>query len=232
MNIVITGASKGIGYAIAEIFAANGHDLYVTSKTASALELAVAKLKNQYPNVKIESMPADLSIQAEVTAFAHWCLAKTTPTILINNAGYFVPGKLQNEADGQLQDQLNTNLFSTYHLTRALLPNMLANQAGHIFNICSIASLGAYENGGAYSISKFALLGFSKNLRLELKDKGIKVTAVCPGAVYTNSWSGSGVDPNSIMEAGDIAKMIYAATQLSPQAVVEDIIMRPQLGDL
>jgi short-subunit dehydrogenase len=232
MNIVITGASKGIGYAIAEIFAANGHDLYVTSKTASALELAIAKLKNQYPNVKIEFMPADLSIQSEVTAFAHWCLAKTTPTILINNAGYFVPGKLQNEADGQLQDQLNTNLFSTYHLTRALLPNMLANQAGHIFNICSIASLGAYENGGAYSISKFALLGFSKNLRLELKDKGIKVTAVCPGAVYTNSWSGSGVDPKRIMEAGDIAKMIYAATQLSPQAVVEDIIMRPQLGDL
>jgi short-subunit dehydrogenase len=109
---------------------------------------------------------------------------------------------------------------------------MLSNHAGHIFNICSIASLAAYENGGAYSISKFALLGFSKNLRLELKDQGIKVTAVCPGAVYTNSWSGSGVDPKRIMEASDIAKMIYAATQLSTQAVVEDIVMRPQLGDL
>jgi short-subunit dehydrogenase len=232
MNIIITGASKGIGYAIAEIFAAHGHDLYVTSKTADALELAVATLKKQYPNVKIESMPADLSQKAEVTNFAHWCLAKTIPTILINNAGYFVPGKLQDEADGQLQDQLNTNLFSAYHLTRALLPSMIENKAGHIFNICSIASLAAYENGGAYSISKFALLGFSKNLRLELKDKGIKVTAVCPGAVFTNSWAGSGVDPKRIMEASDIAKMIYAASQLSPQAVVEDIVMRPQLGDL
>jgi short-subunit dehydrogenase len=232
MNIIITGASKGIGYAIAEIFAAHGHDLYVTSKTADALELAVATLKKQYPNVKIESMPADLSQKAEVTNFAHWCLAKTIPTILINNAGYFVPGKLQDEADGQLQDQLNTNLFSAYHLTRALLPSMIENKAGHIFNICSIASLAAYENGGAYSISKFALLGFSKNLRLELKDKGIKVTAVCPGAVFTNSWAGSGVDPKRIMEASDIAKMIYAASQLSPQAVVEDFVMRPQLGDL
>ena len=232
MNIIITGASKGIGYAIAEIFAAHGHDLYVTSKTADALELAVATLKKQYPNVKIESMPADLSQKAEVTNFAHWCLAKTIPTILINNAGYFVPGKLQDEADGQLQDQLNTNLFSAYHLTRALLPSMIENKAGHIFNICSIASLAAYENGGAYSISKFALLGFSKNLRLELKDKVIKVTAVCPGAVFTNSWAGSGVDPKRIMEASDIAKMIYAASQLSPQAVVEDIVMRPQLGDL
>jgi short-subunit dehydrogenase len=109
---------------------------------------------------------------------------------------------------------------------------MFATGAGHIFNICSIASLAAYENGGAYSISKFALLGFSKNLRLELKDSGIKVTAVCPGAVFTNSWAGSGVDPKRIMDANDIAKMIYAATQLSAQAVVEDIVMRPQLGDL
>jgi short-subunit dehydrogenase len=109
---------------------------------------------------------------------------------------------------------------------------MLKKGRGHIFNICSIASLNAYENGGSYSISKFALLGFSKNLRLELKDKGIKVTAVCPGAVYTNSWAGSGVDPQRIMEANDIAEMIYAATQLSPQAVVEDIVMRPLLGDL
>ena len=165
-------------------------------------------------------------------AFSKWCLQKTQADILINNAGYFVPGKLMEEADGQLQGQLDTNLFSAYHLTRAILPSMLTKKSGHIFNICSIASLGAYENGGAYSISKFALLGFSKNLRLELKDKGIKVTAVCPGAAYTNSWAGSGVDPKRIMEASDIAKMIYASTQLSNQAVVEDIIMRPQLGDL
>jgi len=232
MNIVVTGASKGIGYAIAEIFAANGHNLYLTSKTPASLAKAVDTLKTQYPTIQVEYMPADLSIQGEVSSFASWCLSKTQPNILINNAGYFVPGQLQNEADGQLQDQLNTNLFSAYHLTRALLPSMLAQKAGHIFNICSIASLHAYENGGAYSISKFALLGFSKNLRMELKDKGIKVTAVCPGAVYTNSWSGSGVDPKRIMEANDIAKMVYAASQLSPQAVVEDMVMRPQLGDL
>ena len=66
----------------------------------------------------------------------------------------------------------------------------------------------------------------------ELKDKGIKVTGVYPGATYTNSWAGSGVAPSRIMEAEDIAKMIFAATQLSPQAVVEDIVMRPLLGDL
>ena len=232
MNIIITGASKGIGYAIAEIFAANGHNLYLTSKTASSLQAAAANLQQQYPSVVIDSFPADLSIKSDVISFSKWCLEKTTPHILVNNAGYFVPGKLQDEAEGQLEQQLNTNLFSAYHLTRALLPSMLTAGSGHIFNICSIASLNAYEYGGSYSISKFALLGFSKNLRLELKNSGIKVTAVCPGAVFTNSWAGSGVDPKRIMEANDIAKMIYAATQLSAQAVVEDIVMRPQLGDL
>lgn len=232
MNIIITGASKGIGFAIAQQFAAHGHDLYLTSKTPADLEKAATDLRAQFPLENIEYFASDLSQKANVDAFSKWCLQKTQADILINNAGYFVPGKLMEEAEGQLQGQLDTNLFSAYHLTRAILPSMLTKKSGYIFNICSIASLGAYENGGAYSISKFALLGFSKNLRLELKDKGIKVTAVCPGAAYTNSWAGSGVDPKRIMEASDIAKMIYASTQLSNQAVVEDIIMRPQLGDL
>jgi short-subunit dehydrogenase len=109
---------------------------------------------------------------------------------------------------------------------------MMKAKSGHIFNICSIASLNAYENGGAYSISKFAMYGFSKNLREEMKPYGIKVTHVLPGAAYTDSWSGSGIDPGRIMEAADIARMIYAAAHLSQQACVEEIIIRPQLGDL
>jgi len=124
------------------------------------------------------------------------------------------------------------NLYSAYHLTRTLLPAMIARKAGHIFNMCSVASLKAYPNGGAYSISKFALAGFSANLREEMKAFGIKVTTVYPGAAYTDSWAGSGVDPQRIMEAGDIADMILAAARLSPQATVEEIILRPQLGDL
>ena len=95
-----------------------------------------------------------------------------------------------------------------------------------------MASLGAYPNGGAYSISKFALLGFTKNLRKELQPHGIKVTAIIPGAAYTDSWKGSGVAEERLMEANDIAKAIYNATQLSPQAVIEEILIRPQLGDL
>jgi len=155
-----------------------------------------------------------------------------TPSILINNAGFFLPGNIMEEAQGILEIQIGANLYAAYYTSRAIVPAMMKAGKGHIFNVCSIASLQAYPQGGSYSISKFALDGFSKNLRLELKDKGIKVTGVYPGATYTNSWVGSGVEPSRIMEAQDIAKMIFAATQLSPQAVVEDIVMRPQKGDL
>ena len=99
-------------------------------------------------------------------------------------------------------------------------------------NICSVASLKAYPNGGAYSISKFALAGFTKNLREEMKDKGIKVTAIYPGAAYTDSWAKSGIERSRFMEADDVAATIFGLTQLSPKAVVEEIIMRPQLGDI
>jgi short-subunit dehydrogenase len=232
MNVVITGASQGIGFAIAEIFANAGYTLSLCSKTKENIAAAGNSLAVKYPHATIHFTHADLSKKEQCTQFANWCLEKGSPTILINNAGYFSPGNIQDEADNALEQQMAVNLYSAYHTTRALLPAMLKMGKGHIFNICSIASLNAYAQGGSYSISKFALLGFSKNLRLELKDKGIKVTAVCPGATYTNSWNGSGIDPMRIMESEDIAKMIFAAAHLSPQAVVEDIVMRPQKGDL
>jgi len=232
MLVVITGASQGIGYAVAEAFAAAGHSLCICSKTASRLKEATESLQKTYPTVTIHSMQADLSKQSDCDAFGNWCLSLGTPSILINNAGFFLPGNLMEEAQGVLETQIAANLYSAYYTSRAIVPAMIKAGNGHIFNICSIASLHAYPQGGSYSISKYALDGFSKNLREELKDKGIKVTGVYPGATYTNSWAGSGVAPTRIMEAQDIAKMIYAATQLSPQAVVEDIVMRPQLGDL
>lgn len=232
MNVVITGASQGIGLAIAAAFANAGYTLCLCSKTKANMDAAGNSLASKYPNAIIHFTHADLSQKEQCVKFANWCLEKGTPSILVNNAGYFSPGNIQDEADDALEKQMAVNLYSAYHTTRALLPAMLKMGKGHVFNICSIASLNAYAQGGSYSISKFALLGFSKNLRLELKDKGIKVTAVCPGAVYTNSWVGSGVDPLRIMESEDIAKMIFAAAHLSPQAVVEDIVMRPQLGDL
>ena len=232
MNIIITGASKGIGKAIAEIFAADGHHLFLTSRGELPLYKTMEELQTKYPAATIKAKPFDLSSKEGATGFAGWCLSQAVPDVVINNAGAFEPGSIYNERDGLLEDQLAINLFSAYHFTRSILPPMMERKAGHIFNICSIAAVKAYANGGAYSISKYALHGFSKNLREEMKPFNIKVTAVFPGAVLTDSWGDYDNSNHRIMEATDIAKMIFAAARLSPAACVEDIIIRPQLGDL
>lgn len=233
MNVVITGASKGIGNAIAHAFAARNYNLFLCSRSATALYEAVEDLYLYYPNLRIKALPADLSTQAGCEEFASFVLnVESSIDILVNNAGNFVPGSVYNEPGGQLEQMISNNLYSAYHLTRGLIGKMIEQKSGHIFNICSIASVAAYANGGSYSISKYAMLGFGKNLREEMKPFNIKVTNVLPGAAYTSSWAGSGIDPQRIMEAQDIAKLVVAASDLSPQACVEEIIVRPQLGDL
>lgn len=232
MNVIITGASKGLGKAFAEKFAAAGHHLFLCARDEQVLAATKKQLLEKYAGCTIDFVATDISKKENAIAFGNFCLQFGTPQALINNAGSFLPGNIHEEADGTFETMLDTNLCSAYHLTRTVLPAMMQAKHGHIFNMCSIASLAAYANGGSYSISKFALLGFSKNLREELKSYNIKVTAVMPGAVYTDSWSGSGVNPERLMQVEDVANMVYAASLLSPRACVEEIIMRPQLGDL
>jgi short-subunit dehydrogenase len=232
MEVIVTGASKGIGKSIAEIFAANGHNLYICSKNEVNLYKTTEEITTKYPGITIKAKPFDLADKKKAVEFAEWCLSYATPDVLVNNAGFFEPGNTYDEPDGTLESQVAVNLYSAYHVTRGIVPAMMKRRAGHIYNVCSIASIGAYPNGGAYSISKFALYGFTRNLREEMKSHGIKVTALLPGAVMTDSWGSFDNSQKRIMEAGDIAKLVYHTTFLSPQACVEDIIVRPLLGDL
>jgi short-subunit dehydrogenase len=233
MNCIVTGASKGLGRAIAERFAAGGYNLYLCSRNPRVLTTAHEELSARYPSITVRSAVFDLAIREEVLSFGKWVLDQGIPVdVLVNNAGQFIPGNVHDEPEGALEHLIAVNLYSAYHLSRALLGDMMARKTGHIFNMCSVASLKAYPNGGAYSISKFALAGLSANLREEMKRYGIKVTTVYPGAAYTDSWAGSGIDPHRIMEAADVAEMMFTAARLSPQATVEEILLRPQLGDL
>jgi short-subunit dehydrogenase len=233
MTVVITGASRGIGKAIAEMFAAKDATLFLTSRNHEILQTTAKQLSQKYPLSTINAKAFDLSKKQEAVAFGNWVLSfSTSIDIVINNAGIFEPGNIYNEPDGLLESQLATNLLSAYHVTRTIVASMIKQKQGHIFNICSVASLQAYTNGGAYSISKFALDGFTKNLRKEMMPFNIKVTAVYPGAVMTDSWGNFDNSQQRIMEATDIAKMITAAVELSPAACVEEIIIRPVQGDL
>jgi short-subunit dehydrogenase len=232
MNAIVTGASKGLGKAIAIKLASKGYNLFLGSRNQNEL-LEVANEISGIYKVSVHFHAADLSIKNETKAFAKASLEKFQQiNVLVNNAGLFLPGKVHEEEDGVLEKQIETNLYSAYYLTKALMPVLLETPHSHIFNMCSVASKIAYPNGGAYSISKFALLGFSKVLREELKTKNVKVTAILPGAAWSDSWKGADLPYERLMEANDVAEALVSCLNLSPAACVEEIILRPQLGDL
>lgn len=233
MVVIVTGSTRGIGKAIVEKFACNASTIFLSARDPKQLEHQANALKASYPTLTIKYYAGDLSIDESVEEFAAFVLQHTQNIdVLVNNAGTFLPGNIVEEDEGNFQHIMDTNVKSVYTLCRRIVPLMKQNLKGHIFNICSVASLKAYPNGGSYSISKFALYGLTQNLRYELMDFNIKVTAVIPGATWTDSWSQSGIPKERFMEAEDIALMIYQATQLSAGAVVEEIVMRPQLGDI
>ena len=233
MNAVITGASKGIGKAIAEKLAREGFNVAICARNTGHLEKAATDIQAANPSVKVLARSVDMGQKAAVLAFAEEIRNTfNTVDILVNNAGIFVPGGMQDQEDGLLESMMSVNVYSAYHLTRQLLPGMKANGKGHIFNMCSTASYTSYPNGGAYSITKFALLGFSRNLREELKPHNIKVTSLSPGPTLTASWEGFEAPPGRMMEPEDVADLLWGAYTLSKQAVVEEVIMRPMLGDI
>jgi short-subunit dehydrogenase len=230
---IITGGSKGIGKALVRRFAAEGFDVATCARSEADLKKLQAEIKIDFPEIELLVFSADLSIKEEVTSFSKYILQQWTQVdVLINNTGVFLPGAISDEEDGLLEKQINTNLYSAYYLTRALLPTMLEKKQGHIFNMCSVASIKAYSYGGSYSISKFALLGFSKCLREELKDKGLKVTSILPGATWSDSWAGADFPEDRLMPASDIAEVIWSAYNMSKIGVVEELLIRPQLGDV
>lgn len=233
MNAVISGGTKGIGKAIIDLLTSQGVNIAVCSRNENDLGVLKEEILTKNDSLQVLTSVTDMSIKDQVIAFGEMINKEwDSVDILVNNAGLFIPGELAKEEEGALEKMINTNLYSAYHLTRTLLPKFLNQQSGTIFNMCSIASKIAYPNGGSYSISKFALLGFSKVLREELKDQGIRVTSILPGATWSNSWAGVDLPKERLMEAEDIAKIVWNSIQLGPSAVVEEIIVRPQLGDL
>lgn len=231
--VVITGGTKGIGRALVERFCQEGYTVACCSRSQEDLQALQQEISTKHPQGKVLIKAADMSKRQDAKAFGKFVLEARLPLeVLINNAGVFIPGQVQSEEEGVLEHTIQTNVYSAYHLTRSLLPAMISAQRGHIFNICSTASITAYTNGGSYCISKFALLGFSKVLREELKDKGIRVTSVLPGATLTASWEGVDLPEERFMKPEDVADLIWVSWQLSGRSVVEEILLRPQLGDL
>lgn len=230
--VVVTGGTKGIGKAIVHRFAADGFPIATCARNEHDLTLLREEINKEHDQL-IHTYATDLSTKEGVKDFNEFIqMIGQQVEILINNTGVFIPGLVHEEADGSLEKMMNTNLYSAYYVSRGIIPQMKRVRSGHIFNLCSVASLNAYPNGGSYSISKFALYGFSQALREELKAFDIRVTSILAGAVKTPSWDGVDLPDDRFMKPEDIAETIHATYRLSERTVVEDIVLRPQLGDI
>ncbi len=231
-TILVTGGTKGIGKSINMRFAKEGFDIITCSRNEKDLKALEDEIKASYPSCAVSYQAVDLSDKNAVKAFAQFVKGISIPDVLINNTGVFLPGAIHSEPEENFELTMHTNLFSAYYLTRAFTDEFIARKGGHIFSIGSVAGLTAYPNGGSYAISKWAMLGFTKCLRQELLPYNVKVTSVLPGATYTASWAGVDIPEERFMKPTDVAESVWSAYNLSPQSVVEEIVIRPQLGDI
>ncbi len=231
--ILITGASQGIGAAIAKTFAreVRGVRLALVARNVRNLNLVARACEKL--GATATGFACDVGDAGAVTAMAHAVRKRFGQVdVLINNAGVFRPASFLELSPAQFDAQLTANLRSVLLVSQAFVPAMVERGRGDVFNMGSIAGLQAYPGGAAYCAAKFGVTGLTKVMREELKTKGVRVTLVCPGATFSPSWSGSGVPEQRMMPAGDVARAFLDIYRLSRRTVVEQIILRPQLGDV
>lgn len=226
MNAIITGATKGIGKAIALKLAQQGYNLAICARTETDLQAFKNELAHY--NVKIIAIKADMSDKDEVYNFcAEVKNAYSKIDVLVNNAGIFMPGSLLEEEDENFEYQSRINLNAPYYLSKYFGKIMRDQQFGHIFNICSIASTAIIDNAGSYSVTKAAILSLNNVLRKELSAYNVKVTAILPGSTLTASWEGTSINPDKFVQPEDIANSLYSILNLSSGVNVDEIVLKP-----
>ena len=228
--VIVTGGTRGVGRAVVTLFARKGWRVFFSARHAEAVQALQMQLRDE--GRIVEGYACDLTRKSDIEKWVRWLQEKTDRIdVLVNNAGTFIPGKIQTEDDATFEHLMALNAGAPYYLTKRLLPMMTARKSGLIVNISSTAGLQPYPNGASYCISKYALTGFSKVLREELKPTGVRVSTLYPGPVYTDSWEGTPYEPHRFILPDTLARIIHHLTELPADAVVEDLVVRPQAGD-
>jgi 3-oxoacyl-[acyl-carrier protein] reductase len=233
MNAIVTGATKGIGSAVVRHLAANNYNVVLCARNEKELDTILLELRETYPKLNFHGMKADMENMSEVKEFADFSLkCLRNVNVLVNNAGLYIPSELFQEEESSLERQMKVNVYAPHYLSKFIAENMKLKSSGHIFNICSIASISPVISAGSYSISKAALLSLTKVLRDALMPDGIKVTAILPGATLTDSWSGTTLPAERFVSSDDVASSIINCLQMSAGANVDEVIIRPLKGEI
>jgi len=232
-NILITASTKGMGRATAIAFAKEGANLAVCARSAADLEAFKKELLTINPSIKVMTQVVDGSVKEQLNSFAANAEQELgSIDIILNNLGMFDPVSILNETDEAFNKQLNTNLMPAYHLYKFFGKKMMEKRSGHIFTICSVAALDPIASAGTYSVTKIALLGLTKVMKLEMQPYNVKVTAIIPGSTLTDSWAGTTISPDKFVLPEDVASAIVNTSKMSVGANIDEIIIRPVGGQI
>lgn len=222
---IVTGASRGIGLAIATELAGLGYSLGLVSRSSAEIESASREILKQFPEVKIVTSAFDVTDGVSAENFVKLVSSELgIVSVLVNNAGDYRLGTSSMPID-ELQQLMDVNFIAATRFVHAVLPAMKKLGRGYIFNIASVCGVEAYGDVGSYCASKFALVGYSSSLTQELAPMGIKVTAICPSWVNTRIASGSSKKPEEMIQPGDLATTIRYLLGLGQSASIREIVI-------
>ncbi|MEM6286858.1 MAG: SDR family oxidoreductase [Bacteroidota bacterium] len=234
LTVLVTGASQGIGAAVALAFAErlqDGVSLALVSRTEAALDEVADACRALGAEAAV--CLCDVTDATAVERLGADVLDRLgAPDVLVNNAGRFEPGGFLETTPEALRQQIEVNAVSAFLVTQAFLPAMLERRSGRVLMMGSVASVRGYAGGVAYGAAKHALLGLARSLREETRGTGVGVTTLLPGATLTPSWDGVDLPPERFMPPEDVARVAVEVATLSGRSVVEEVLIRPAEGDL
>ncbi len=224
---LVTGASRGIGAAIAQRLGEMGSRVAICARNQKALDTVAEKLRQD--GVETLAQVADVTRHRDVAALVAGIEEALAPIdILVNNAGIGLFGPAHQLREADWDNVLDTNLKGVFLVSKEVAPGMIHRRKGHIINIGSLAGKNAFAGGSVYCASKWGLMGLTYSMAEELRVHGIRVSVICPGSVATEFSAHAGKDPRKMLQPSDVAHAVAAVVTQAPESFISEILIRPK----